>query len=338
MMGYSKEYINKIISGDCLEVMPNIPDKSINLIIADPPYNIGNADGDKIPNYIEWLGKRLLEMQRVLKDNGSFYLFHNDFLQMAELQNWIKKNSKFIFKQLIVWNKRFDNAKLKGYFDGYVAIEQDRNYRLMAEYILFYTLQDDYIDNKLFFVAINNIQNYVKILIYNNGGTVTKANEFYCKWSGKVGNYRSLFFGKTQPVFYTENQYKGLCNYIKSLGYNGYLKTYNELKKLLNRGNYEDLRYTFNNQKSHHSVWNYDIAERVDHITPKPIPLIKNILKHSSNKDDLVLIPFIGSGNDCIACKETGRDYIGIEMDKEYVEIARKRIKAIPQTLFDYTK
>ncbi len=59
-------------------------------------------------------------------------------------------------------------------------------------------------------------------------------------------------------------------------------KTYEELKYI-----FESSRYTFNNQKTHHSVWNYDFdSKKIGHITPKPVALIENILKHSSNKND----------------------------------------------------
>jgi len=76
--------LNKIYLGDCLDILPSIPDKSINLIVIDPPYNIGkdkSLDKWKSVNlYVEFMGKVFAECQRVLKDNGSFYFFHNDFL------------------------------------------------------------------------------------------------------------------------------------------------------------------------------------------------------------------------------------------------------------------
>ena len=69
-----------LLHGDCLELIKDIPDKSVDLILTDPPYNIGKAKWDKIPNYIEWCGKWFIECQRVLKDNGSFYWWHNDMV------------------------------------------------------------------------------------------------------------------------------------------------------------------------------------------------------------------------------------------------------------------
>jgi len=311
--------------------MPLIPDKSVNLIIADPPYNINKADWDKIPNYIEWLGNRLLEMQRVLKDNGSLYLFHNDFLQMVEIQNWINKNSKFVFKQLIVWNKKFKGVGNEGYLQGYNEVEGLKNYQKMAEYILFYTFQDDTgleiirSDKKLF----KDIRQYMIDEAIKAFNPIKKMNVFL-GFTENGGMATRKYLGKTQWYLPTQEHYIKL----QTTGYfqKSYENLYKEYEDL--RLEYEDLRYTFNNQKSHHSVWNYEIAERVDHITPKPIELIKNILRHSSNEGDIVLIPFVGSGNDCIACKELNRKYIGIENKEKYVEIAQRRVNAIPELLF----
>ena len=69
---------------------------------------------------------------------------------------------------------------------------------------------------------------------------------------------------------------------------------------------------------------------------PKPIPghgacfpieLVKVILKGWSKKGDVILDPFIGSGTTAVACQQTGRQYIGFEISKEYVNIAEQRLK-----------
>jgi site-specific DNA-methyltransferase (adenine-specific) len=122
-------------------------------------------------------------------------------------------------------------------------------------------------------------------------------------------------------------------------------ETYNELSKLPVkyefvrreyedlRREYEDLRYTFNNQKTHHSVWNYEIAPRLNHITPKPVELIENIIKHSTNENYTILDPFMGSGTTGVACVQTGRNFIGIEIEPKYFEIAERRIKDAQQQM-----
>ena len=103
----------ELYCGDCLEVMKDIPDKSINLVLIDPPYNIGKDKWDKwntVEDYVQFMGKVFKEIERILKSNGSFYFFHNNFLQIVELQNFINKNTEFQFKQMLVCNKRFNEA------------------------------------------------------------------------------------------------------------------------------------------------------------------------------------------------------------------------------------
>ena len=147
----------KLYNDDCLSIFKDIEDKSVNLVLIDPPYNIGkDKKWDKwktVNEYVEFMGKVFKECQRVLKDNGSFYFFHNDFLQIVELQNYINNNTDFVFKQLLVWNKRYNGSSLKGYLDGHCAVNGLRNYKQMAEYCLFYTFQDEtglkVVDNNL---------------------------------------------------------------------------------------------------------------------------------------------------------------------------------------------
>lgn len=65
------------------------------------------------------------------------------------------------------------------------------------------------------------------------------------------------------------------------------------------------------------------------HPTEKPSSLIGILVTNSSNIGDVVLDPFIGSGSCGVACLETGRKFIGIEIDKKYYDIAVERIQEI---------
>lgn len=64
-----------------------------------------------------------------------------------------------------------------------------------------------------------------------------------------------------------------------------------------------------------------------EHPTEKPVELMKILIRNSSNEGDVVLDPFMGVGATCIACKRLKRDFIGVEIDKEYFDIANKRLK-----------
>lgn len=84
---------------------------------------------------------------------------------------------------------------------------------------------------------------------------------------------------------------------------------------------------------------NYDAAKTVyyqpinatdkklyEHPTIKPLNIIENLVLNSSKEDEIVLDPFMGSGTTGVACRMHNRNFIGIEIDKKYFEIAESRI------------
>lgn len=115
--------MNKVIHGDCLEVMKSIPDKSIDLIITSPPYNLGKghhtgnkrhqAYDDNLPEaeYQKWQIEVLSECYRILKDDGSIIYNHKNrikkWIQITPYE-WLLKTS-FIIKQELVWFNRSQN-------------------------------------------------------------------------------------------------------------------------------------------------------------------------------------------------------------------------------------
>jgi len=266
----------------------------------------------------------LLQCQRLIKDNGALYFFHNDIEQLSELVVWIKKNTSFVFKQMIVWNKRFDGSSNKGFLDGFIVPDGLRNYQQMAEYCLFYTFQDEtgLTTVKLDMNNFSTLRQYFKDYQEALGMTKLELLE-------KIGQQADHCFrwGSSQWDMPTAETYEALSrlpvkNEFVRREYEGLRREYGGLRR-----EYEGLRYTFNNQKTHHSVWNYEIAPRLNHITPKPVELIENIIRHSSNEGYTILDPFMGSGTTGVACVQTGRNFIGIEIDEGYFKIAEKRIK-----------
>jgi DNA modification methylase len=72
-------------------------------------------------------------------------------------------------------------------------------------------------------------------------------------------------------------------------------------------------------------------AERVQHPTQKPLAISQRLVKHFSNPGELVFVPFVGSGSECVAAVQLGRAYLGAEVNEKYVKIARQRLsKAVP--------
>lgn len=280
----------KLYKGDCLQMLNNIKDKSIQLICIDPPYNIGKDSWDNIDNYGSFMISVIKILEKKLKDNGSFFMFHNDMEMISELMIYIKKETKFVFKQMIVWNKRFNGSSKKGFMDGYVVKNDMHNFNKMAEYILFYTFDNSY-----------KLEKKRKEL---NVSQLTISQEIKSKTGGLTGWYSNLETGKNMPTRETIKPIE------KHLG----------LK-------YEDIVPKFNNMKTDHSVWNYDMAKRCKvHITPKPIDLLKNIIYHTTDEDDLILDCFAGSGTLGYASLQTNRKCILIEKETKYCEYIKDEI------------
>lgn len=86
------------------------------------------------------------------------------------------------------------------------------------------------------------------------------------------------------------------------------------------RGDYSTL------SKYHVSFINNEDKKKYDHPTIKPLPLIRRLISNSSDEGDLVLDPFMGSGTTAVACVQSGRDYLGWELDEEYHKTAERRV------------
>jgi len=74
--------------------------------------------------------------------------------------------------------------------------------------------------------------------------------------------------------------------------------------------------------------------ERTAHPTQKPLPLSRRLVEHFSNLGEIVVVPFVGSGSECVAAMECGRRFVGVEINPAYVDIARSRIASASSQLF----
>ena len=82
-----------LVKGDCLSELDNLPDKTAQLICIDPPYNIGKDTWDNISNYQEFMLTVIKKLEMKLRDNGSFFMFHNDMETISELIFYLISNS-----------------------------------------------------------------------------------------------------------------------------------------------------------------------------------------------------------------------------------------------------
>jgi len=120
---------------------------------------------------------------------------------------------------------------------------------------------------------------------------------------------------------------------------NGYSTNY-EVFAVFRRGQFSKFNHipvpsksgNYNAEVNIGSIWQHckissNHKEGTTHPTQKPIKFLKRIVETFTDEGDLVLDPFIGSGTTAVACNELNRDYIGFEINKEYIDMANGRLK-----------
>lgn len=138
-----KKYLNKIICGDCLEVMREIPSESIDLVVTSPPYNLKNSTGngmnvntktgkwagnalqngyshydDCMPydKYVEWQHNCLIEMLRITKEDGAVFYNHKWRVQDGLIQDRKEIIKDLPVRQIIIWRRKGGINFNPGYF------------------------------------------------------------------------------------------------------------------------------------------------------------------------------------------------------------------------------
>ena len=245
--------LNKIVNGDSLKILKTIPNKTFDLVFADPPYNLQigkklkrpddskvNGVNDKwdqfksFNDYDNFCKKWLTECKRVLKDNGSIWVigtYHNIFRLGYHVQNkgyWILND--------VIWKKN------------------------------------------------NPMPNF-------RGTRFTNAHETLI-WASKNKKSKYTFNYQSLKCLNDDLQMRSdwtlpICNGSERIKKNG--------KKV--------------------------------HSTQKPESLLHRILLASTNKDDFVFDPFLGTGTTAVVAKKLGRNYFGIEKEKKYFKAAKQRLE-----------
>lgn len=142
-MQYPNDFVNKIICGDCLEIMKTIPNSSIDLVVTSPPYNLKNSTGngmkantksgkwagaalqngysnydDCMPHdkYAKWQKDCLTEMYRIIKNDGAIFYNHKWRVQDGLLQDRQDIVADFPVRQIIIWRRKGGINFNPGYF------------------------------------------------------------------------------------------------------------------------------------------------------------------------------------------------------------------------------
>jgi site-specific DNA-methyltransferase (adenine-specific) len=259
----SKSKYNKIILGDCINVMKTLESGIAQIIICDPPYNIGknfgnNFDSMTMDDYIVWCKEWIQECLRILKDNGTMFIYGFSEI-LAYLMVHLPTD---VNKRWLVWhytNKNVPSLKF---------------WQRSHESILAIWKKDKVFNTDLI------REPYSEQFIKNSAGKIRP-------------NTKGRFSNGTEETLYQAHQMGAMPRDVIKIpalaGGSGY-------------------------------------KERVDHPTQKPLALCEKLINSCKQDDGILLVPFAGSGSECVSSKKLGIPFIGIEINQSYIDIINERL------------
>lgn len=301
----NKKFINKIITGNALEVLPKIEDNSIDLILTDPPYFL-----DKLDNH--WTHKKVSDKRnrQVIQSLPAGMKF--DKQQGTRFYEWYLEISKEAFRVLKAGGFFFSFSSPRLYHRMVSAMD-DVGFEIRDCFLWIYT------QNQMKAMSLNHFIDKMDI-------SKKKKDALKNEFSGwKTPQIKSNF----EPIAVAQKPADGtfLNNFIKNkvgllntnirVGDNMYPSNILSVEGINEIMDKYFLISKPNNEKDDFNI----------HMTVKPLDLCKHLINLSVYaKDAVILDPFIGSGTVALASKELGKNYIGIDINPEYVKIAEKRL------------
>lgn len=303
--------INKIYCGDCLELMPQIQDGTVDLILTDLPY--GTMNGAELDgwenNKINWdfaiEPKQIYkEANRILRKNGKMILFSQEPYTTKLITEAICNVS---FNYRMIWEKdHFANS----------LIAKKAPVSYFEDILVFSKTHELKTDNEVRDYLISERQKV------KEAGYTDKQLRTMCGVSLKGGGLLCHYWGREQWMMPTEKHY----NTLKQTGF--FQRPFAELKEINDKLK-KEVESTFNlwdGKKFKSNILRHKKDYEGLHPTQKPILLMEDLVKTFSNENDLVLDITAGSGSTLLACKNTGRNYLGFEKEQKYFEVATKRL------------
>ena len=299
--------------GDCLELMKEIPDGSIDMLLTDPPYGTVGGMGSGEERYKRLTESErdvpinhelmIAECERVLRVNGSLLLFSQE-PYTGKLTTNTHGNLPFSYRY--TW--------LKDHFANcLVANKAPVSY--VEDICVFFKKYDQQ--------ELHPLRDYVTSLFDSIGKTKKELFSIM----GHQGVCHFMRYNSMQFGLCTEKTYIELTERYALDGY-GWFKEYSELVEI-DADFKESVGRVFNlpeGKKFKSNVLEYKKDYTGYHPTQKPVALMEDLIKTYTNEGETVLDFTMGSGTTGVACKNLNRNFIGIELDKDYFEIAKQRI------------
>jgi site-specific DNA-methyltransferase (adenine-specific) len=254
-----------IIHGDSLQILPTLQDNSAQIIIADPPYNIGkdfgnNSDKQPMEEYLNWTERWIKECLRILKPNGTMFIYG-----FSEILALILSRVPYeINRRWIIWHYTNKNVASLHFWQR------------SHESILVLWKNDK---------------------VFHRDDIREAYTEGFL--NGAAGKERASTKGRFS---------KGEKTTTYTAHPNGALPR--DVIKIPALAGGAGMK------------------ERVNHPTQKPIALCEKLLLSCKqpNTEGYVLIPFAGSGSECVAAKNLNLPFVGIELNEEYVKLINERL------------
>ncbi len=281
--------LNKIILGDAVQELRKLPDESCDVVIIDPPYNIGkdfgnNIDKRELGEYVKWCKSWINESIRTLKPNGTMFIYGFSEI-LAYLSVEIPIN-----KRWLIWH----------YTNKNVA---SLNFWQRSHEAIICAWKDKPVFNK------DEVREpYTDGFLNGAAGKVRK---------GTLGR----FSGNGQETIYKAHEGGALPRDVIKIpalaGGAGMIERWFLCKTC-------DSVYEPRQLQKHdgHEIMKHPTQKPVE-LSKK---LIKSAIP---KKGGVVLVPFVGTGSECAATKELGQSYIGFEINPDYVKIAEKTISSV---------
>ena len=278
--------LNKIILGDALIELKKLPNNSCDVIVIDPPYNIGkdfgnNLDKRELSEYVSWCKEWINECVRVMKPTGTMFIYGFSEI-LAHLSVVIPIN-----KRWLIWHYTNKNVASLNFWqrshEAIICAWKDRPIFNRDEVREPYT--EGFLNGAAGKVRKGTVGRFSKgdletIYKAHEGGALPRDVIKIAALAGGAGMIERWFLCKT-------------CNDVY------------EPRQLPKHSGHEIMK----------------------HPTQKPLELSKKLIRSSMpNKNGVVLVPFVCTGSECVAAKELNQNYIGFEINPDYVKIAEKTI------------
>ena len=280
--------LNDIYTMDVLEGLKQLPDKSAQIIIIDPPYNIGkdfgnNEDKRKLEDYLEWADKWINESIRIMKPNGTMFIYGFDEI-LAYLSVRIP-----LHKRWLIWYYTNKNMPTVHFWQrSHEAILCCwGNDRVFNEDAIREPYTESFLKGSAGKIRPGTIGRLSKkgretVYMAHPGGALPRDVLPIPSLAGGLGRTERWFICKT-------------CNN----------KVCSPEKRYEHKG---------------HSI--------EKHPTQKPLRLCNKLIQSAKQKEGFVLVPFVGSGSECVSAKHMGLDYIGFDLNPDYIRLTKARLEA----------